>query len=85
MRNLPTEAQTIRQAIGVREIEAMLAGQMTRTECEERITIATRRYAKRQRNWLRREAWLREIEGDLLLGAQVDWIIQQDWPRYDRS
>ena len=62
---------TIRQAIGVREIEAFLRGEMTRDECEERITISTRQYAKRQRNWFRRESWLRPLEGSLALEEQV--------------
>jgi len=62
---------TIRQAIGVREIEAYLGGEMTRGECEERITISTRQYAKRQRNWFRRENWLRPVDGSLPLAEQV--------------
>ncbi len=68
-------ATTIRQAIGVREIEAYLAGEMTREECEERITISTRQYAKRQRNWIRREDWLRSIDGTLSLEEQVREVI----------
>jgi tRNA dimethylallyltransferase len=71
VKNLPSEAGTIRQAIGVREIEAFLRGEMTRDECLERITISTRQYAKRQRNWFRREAWLRPVEASLSLDAQV--------------
>ncbi|YCM45587.1 tRNA (adenosine(37)-N6)-dimethylallyltransferase MiaA [Verrucomicrobiaceae bacterium 227] len=68
---LPKEALTVRQAIGVKEIEAFLAGTMTRAECEERIAISTRQYAKRQRNWFRRESWLRSIEGSLPVADQV--------------
>ena len=68
---LPSDAGTIRQAIGVREIEALLRGEMTREQCEERITISTRQYAKRQRNWFRREDWLKPVEGSLSLAEQV--------------
>lgn len=68
---LPKEAQTVRQAIGVKEIEAYLSGAMTRAECEERIVISTRQYAKRQRNWFRREAWLKSIDGGLSIEEQV--------------
>ena len=68
---LPKDAQTARQAIGVKEIEAFLAGEMTREECEERITISTRQYAKRQRNWFRRESWLMSIDGSLAIEDQV--------------
>jgi len=65
--NLPADADTIRQAIGVREIKAYFAGEFSREECEERITISTRQYAKRQRNWFRREAWLRPLDASLPL------------------
>lgn len=68
---LPPSAKTVRQAIGVREIEAFLAGEMTREEMQERITISTRQYAKRQRNWFRRESWLQEIDGRLPVADQV--------------
>lgn len=68
---LPKEAQTVRQAIGVKEIEAFLAGEMTRDECRERITISTRQYAKRQRNWFRRESWLRPVDGQASTPEQV--------------
>lgn len=69
---------TIRQAIGVREIEAFLKGEITRDECEERITISTRQYAKRQRNWFRRESWLRPIEGSLSVMEQVAEVTRWD-------
>ncbi|MEJ6582230.1 MAG: tRNA (adenosine(37)-N6)-dimethylallyltransferase MiaA [Akkermansiaceae bacterium] len=68
---LPADAQTVRQAIGVKEIEAFLTGSMTRDECEERIAISTRQYAKRQRNWFRREEWLKSIDGSLATEARV--------------
>ena len=71
VRQLPKSAQTVRQAIGVREIEAFLAGELSREECEERLTISTRQYAKRQRNWFRRESWLVPIDGHLSVGDQI--------------
>lgn len=80
---LPAEARTIRQAIGVGEIEAFLCGDLTRRECEERIVISTRQYAKRQRNWFRREDWLKPVEGSLPIDRQVDFI-RQGWPQSGR-
>ena len=71
VQNLPADAGTIRQAIGVREVEAHLRGELTHGECLEKITIATRQYAKRQRNWFRRESWLRGVEGELPLADHV--------------
>ncbi len=49
------------KAIGVREIAAWQAGQMTREDAIERAVIATRQYAKRQRTWFRRrmQGWTR--------------------------
>lgn len=41
------------KAIGVREISAWLAGDLSREEMVERAVIATRQYAKRQRTWFR--------------------------------
>lgn len=41
------------KAIGVPEIAAMLAGELTQAEAIERAVIATRQYAKRQRTWFR--------------------------------
>ena len=41
------------KAIGVREIGAWLAGDLTREEAITRAVIATRQYAKRQRTWFR--------------------------------
>lgn len=52
-------SRTCEKAIGLREIRALLAGELDRATCEERINAATRQYAKRQETWFRREAWLR--------------------------
>jgi tRNA dimethylallyltransferase len=46
------------KAIGFREIQALLAGEINRATCEELINAATRQYAKRQETWFRREKWL---------------------------
>lgn len=43
------------RAIGVREIAAWLAGDMTRDEAVERSVIATAQYAKRQMTWFRNQ------------------------------
>jgi tRNA dimethylallyltransferase len=43
----------VMKAIGVREIAAWQAGEMTREQAVEKAIIATRQYAKRQRTWLR--------------------------------
>lgn len=78
VKELPLEAGTIRQAIGVREIDAYLNKEVTLEECEERITISTRQYAKRQRNWFRRESWLRSVDGSLSLARKIVEINRWD-------
>lgn len=50
----PTAAQTL----GLNTIRDFLAGRIPRSRLVPDIALATRRYAKRQRSWLRREAWL---------------------------
>lgn len=50
-----------RRAIGFREIEEMLRGNIDRRECEESINSLTRQYAKRQGTWFRKEKWLRAV------------------------
>ena len=61
VRALGEVGPTASQTLGLREIRAHLAGEMTRAECAAAIQQATRRYAKRQRTWFRREADFREL------------------------
>lgn len=60
----PNLGATAARAIGIREIRSYLSGEIDLATCEERIVIATRRYAKRQRTWFRRESWLTSVRGD---------------------
>jgi len=60
-RRLPALAPVMR-AIGVAEIAALLAGEMSRDQALAAARIATRQYAKRQYTWFRRQppaAWPR--------------------------
>ena len=50
------------KAIGVKEIRRLISGEISRAECAELITAATRQYAKRQETWFRREKWLKRVE-----------------------
>jgi tRNA dimethylallyltransferase len=49
------------QAIGYKEAARFLRGQCGRAEAVEEIKRASRRYAKRQLTWLRRDGGLRWI------------------------
>jgi tRNA dimethylallyltransferase len=57
-----TVGPTARQTLGWREIQAMLAGTLSREACITVIQQATRQYAKRQMTWFRRESHLGAIE-----------------------
>ena len=47
--------RTAAQTLGLREILSLIAGEVSQTECIARIQQATRRYAKRQLTWFRRQ------------------------------
>ena len=49
------------QTLGLREIRALIAGEMTKPECAAALQQATRQYAKRQMTWFRRETDFRTV------------------------
>ncbi len=49
------------KAIGIRELRAHLTGETTLEEAVAAMQQATRRYAKRQGTWFRRERWLQTV------------------------
>lgn len=51
----------VARAIGVRELRAHLAGEIRLEEAVAAMQQATRRYAKRQGTWFRRETWLQTV------------------------
>jgi len=57
----PFVSPTAEKAIGFREIRAFLAGRQSRDGTVAAIQQATRRYAKRQMTWFRRERWLKTV------------------------
>ena len=56
------EGVTAPQAIGYKEIVDALDGLISLDEAVERIKLATRRYAKRQRTWFRKDARIRWLD-----------------------
>jgi tRNA dimethylallyltransferase len=46
---------TAEKTLGLRDIQALLAGEISRAECIARIQQLTRHYAKRQLTWFRRQ------------------------------
>jgi tRNA dimethylallyltransferase len=55
VRVLPEIGPTAIGALGLKEIRALIAGQISREECIAKIQQATRRYAKRQLTWFRHQ------------------------------
>jgi tRNA dimethylallyltransferase len=55
VRALSDIGSTAEKALGLREIRALLAGEISGAECIAKIQQATRRYAKRQLTWFQRQ------------------------------
>ena len=68
-------ALTAPQAIGYKEIVSYLDGSSSLEEAIESIKTATRRYAKRQRTWLRRDSRITMLDADSLTLDQIASII----------
>lgn len=58
-------AGTARQAIGYKELKAYFDGEDTLESCLDKIRMETRRYAKRQLTWFRRDERINWIKTDL--------------------
>jgi tRNA dimethylallyltransferase len=62
-------ARTASRAIGYPEVSAYLRGELTLDEARERTVVATRRFARRQDSWFRKDpriTWLRYDAPDLV-------------------
>jgi tRNA dimethylallyltransferase len=63
------EGRTAPRAIGYREVVALIRGELTEDEARERTASATRRFARRQDSWFRKDprvVWLRYDDPQLL-------------------
>ncbi len=63
------EGRTAPRAIGYREVVAHLRGELTEAEAKERTAQATRRFARRQDSWFRKDpriVWLRYDDPQLV-------------------
>ncbi len=77
-RGVPAYAQPF-QAVGYREARAVLAGELTADAAVTATQQSTRRYAKRQETWFRREPWDRVFPGfgdDPAIRAEVIRFVQ---------
>lgn len=63
------EGRTAGRAIGYREVAAYLAGELSLEEARERTVTATRRFARRQDSWFRKDprvTWIRYDDPELV-------------------
>jgi len=71
-------SETASQMIGLREIRELLEGKMSILQCIAAIQQATRRYAKRQLTWFRRQTNFAPLNLSLLTHQEaVKWISQK--------
>ena len=73
-----SDALTSRQAIGYKEIIEALEGEITLDEAIEMVKLRSRRYAKRQLSWFRRDERIEWIDMDALdAQGAADYIVQK--------
>ena len=71
-------SETASKMIGLREIRELLDGKMSVLQCVAQIQQATRRYAKRQLTWFRRQTNFEPLNLSLLSHNEaVKWISQR--------
>ncbi len=70
---------TAAKTLGLEQIRLLLEGKISQEECAAAIQLATRRYAKRQLTWFRREHSLEALNLSSFKdhAAAVDWILQK--------
>jgi tRNA dimethylallyltransferase len=70
---------TAAKTIGLEQIQQLLNGKITSAECMAAIQQMSRRYAKRQLTWFRRQTNFEPLNLSLLKdhSAAVDWILQK--------
>ena len=77
-RNAGAMSETASKMIGLREIRELLEGKMSIPQCVAAIQQATRRYAKRQLTWFRRQTNFQPLNLSLLTHVEaVEWISQR--------
>jgi tRNA dimethylallyltransferase len=68
---------TASQMIGLREIRELLDGKMSLSQCIAAIQQATRRYAKRQLTWFRRQTKFLPLNLSLLTHNEARILLRQ--------
>ena len=78
VRALKKVGATAEQTLGLREIRQLIAGEISEAECIAKIQQATRRYAKRQLTWFRRQTNFLPLNLPRCGHAEaIEWISRQ--------
>jgi tRNA dimethylallyltransferase len=78
VRALEPIGPTANQTLGLREIRELIAGKMAERECITKIQQATRRYAKRQLTWFRRQTNFLPLNLSRYGQAEaIEWILRE--------
>ena len=72
-------SKTAEKTLGLSQVRQMLGGMIGSSDCIAEMQQATRRYAKRQLTWFRRQPIFEPLNLSLLKdhAAAVDWILQK--------
>lgn len=78
VRALGQLSSTAEKTLGLREIRQLIAGEISEAECIASIQRATRRYAKRQLTWFRRQSNFPSLNLSLQSSsAAIEWISRE--------
>ena len=67
----PDLSATAERMLGLAEVQAHVAGRLSLQNCKDQIAVATRRYAKRQVTWFKRECCFEAVNASSLSDTQV--------------
>jgi tRNA A37 N6-isopentenylltransferase MiaA len=78
VRALGRVGATAEQTLGLREIRQLIAGEMSEPECIAAAQQRTRRYAKRQLTWFRRQTNFPPLNLSLYGHLEaIEWILRE--------
>ena len=72
-----TEFPTAMQGLGYKEVKQYLDGELTKEEMIEKIKQESRRYAKRQFTWFRKNKQTIWIDGQANINDNIDVILEE--------
>ncbi len=72
-KSLPTAIQ----GLGYKEVVSYLNGNLTKEEMIEKIKMETRRYAKRQLTWFRKDKSIKWINGLKIASENIQYILEE--------